>query len=196
MYTLINCSPKIEKSNSLKFLKSIECELKDCVYKNIYKDNFDDILDSIGDKVIFALPLYVDAPPSKLLEFMDYVIDNDIILDSNFYYVINCGFREGEQNITALNILKNWTNKIGGKYSGSLLIGAGEVVGDDRYKFITKRARKNIRLFSKNIKNNNFFEMITTTDYINNKIFCFFANKFWSRHGKSNGLSVSDIRDI
>ena len=46
------------------------------------------------------------------------------------YCIINCGFREGEQNITALNIVKNWCDKVLIEYSGSILIGAGEVIKD------------------------------------------------------------------
>ena len=41
-----------------------------------------------------------------------YTFDNKLITNKNIYLIINCGFIEGEQNITALNIIKRWCDKM------------------------------------------------------------------------------------
>ena len=52
-----------------------------------------------------------------MLNFLDYIVDNNInIYNKLIYVVINCGFREGEQNITALNIVKRWCEKVEANY--------------------------------------------------------------------------------
>ncbi|MBQ3021474.1 MAG: hypothetical protein IJD92_04560 [Bacilli bacterium] len=198
MYTLINCSPKLESSNSLKFLDIISKELDNYVFFSINKDSREDIISNIykSDVIVFALPLYVDAPPSKLLEFFDYIIDNNIKFESKLvYFVINCGFREAEQNVTALNIIKNWCKKVNLKYCSSILIGAGEVVGNKKFRFISKKFLKDIENFATFIKEKKETEeFFTTVDYINNNIYCYFANMFWNRNAKHNKLSISDIK--
>lgn len=196
MYTLINGSSKIIKSNSENFLNYISDYLDKCIIYNIKKDNFEDIIKSItiSDTIVLAFPLYVDSPNTYTLKLLDYMYDNNIGSKKNLYVIINCGFREGEQNITALNIIKNWCNKLNINYKGSILIGAGEIVGKPEYKFITRKARKKLEKFSlciKNKKRSN--DIITSMDLLNNKMYSFLANKSWTRNAKKNKLTKKDV---
>ena len=197
MYTLINGSQKVSNSNSLYFLKYIGEYLTEYDIFDLKKENYKDILDSINisESIVIAFPLYADSPSSIILKFLDYIYDNQIDLDNKrLYVVINCGFREGKQNITALNIIKNYCKKANLRFSGGLLIGAGEIVGKPNYKFITKNAHKSLHEFSVSVSNNKpCNDIITTMDLLTNRVYCMFANHSWTKSGRKYKLSKKDI---
>lgn len=198
MYTLINGSPKYTNSNSLYFLNIISKHLDKSSIFNLKNDDYEKIITSIKNShtIVLAFPLYVDSPTSKTLEFMDYLFDNEINLkNKKIFVIINCGFREGQQNITALNIVKNWCLKMNVIYKGAILIGAGEIVGKRKYKLVTKKALKNLFYFGSAISNDkNTGDIITTMDYLDNKTYVFLANRNWNKKSKSNGLTPELIR--
>ncbi len=189
MYTLIDGSPKKQQSNSKYFLEYISKHLDEYHIYNI-NNNYKLILDNIkqSDTIVLAHPLYVDSPNYSTLSLLEYLYNNkDRVANKNFYVIINCGFREGEHNLTALSIIKNWCTKSNVNYMGSLLIGAGEIVGKPKYKLICKKALNNLKLFSNCIKNKELSkDIITTMDLLNNKIYCKLANKSWNKKIKRN----------
>lgn len=198
MFTLINGSPRNNRSNSKYFLSFIEQKLDNYNLFYINKDKFCTILDSISisDAIVFSFPLYVDSEPSSLLSFMDYIIDNNIdISNKKVYAVVNCGFLEGEQNITAIEIIKRWCYKTNTIYSGSILIGAGEIVGKKKYQLITKKALKKLNIFAENVLNQKEFDdIITTMSFMNPRLYCTLANISWAKNGRKNGLSNDELR--
>lgn len=198
MFTLINGSPRNNRSNSKYFLSFIEQKLDNYNLFYINKDKFCTILDSISisDAIVFSFPLYVDSEPSSLLSFMDYIIDNNIdISNKKVYAVVNCGFLEGEQNITAIEIIKRWCYKTNTIYSGSILIGSGEIVGKKKYQLITKKALKELNIFAENVLNQKKFDdIITTMSFMNPRLYCTLANISWSKNGRKNGLSNDELR--
>ena len=195
MYTLINGSSKVGLSNSGYFLNYISDYLDKYIIYNIKRDNFEDIIKSINmsDTIVLAFPLYVDSPNTYTLKLLDYMYENNIG-NKDLYVIINCGFREGEHCITALNIIKNWCNKLNINYKGAILIGAGEIVGKPEYKFITRKARGKLKEFSlciKGKKRSN--DIITSMDLLGNKTYSFLANKSWTKKAKKNKLTKNDI---
>ena len=200
MYTLINGSPKIGNSNSMNFLNYISEYLEEYNIYDLKKNSYEEILNNIemSEVILFAFPLYVDSPTSLLIQFLDYIYDENIDLtNKKIYVVINCGFIEGEQNITGLNIIKRWCEKVGAKYLGSLLIGAGEIVGKPSYKYITKKAYKALHKFSVDVSNKEYVDTnITTMDLLNNKLYCMLANMSWTKTGRKNKLSRKDLKSF
>lgn len=198
MYTLISGSPKPVNSNSLYFLKRISLYIDKYKIYELKKDKYEEIIDNIrkSEVIVFAFPLYVDSPTSIMLKFLDYLMDKNIMLENKLVYVVvNCGFREGEQNITGLNIIKRWCSKMGALYQGAILIGAGEIVGKDEYRLVSRRALRKLKLFSKIVnKKQKSSDIITTMDILNNRLYCYLANLSWNKKCKLNKLSGSDIR--
>lgn len=198
MYTLISGSPKIKDSNSMYFINIVKSKLDNYNLFELEKDSYDVIIDSItnSDVTLFAFPLYVDSPSSITLSFLDYIYDNNIDLSNKKVYVIcNCGFREGKQNKTAINIMKRWCEKVGATYGASIMVGAGEIVGKNKFKFIARKALKDINKFANIVKSKEIADdIITTMDLFNNKMYCYIANKSWDEKGKKNNLSSSDLR--
>lgn len=197
MYTIINGSPKVINSNSSYFVNMITKNLDEYNVFELKDGNYNNIIDSIGKSktIILAFPLYVDSPTSITLAFLDYIVDNEITLkDKSIYTIINCGFREGEQNITALNIIKRWCEKVKATYKGSILIGAGEIVGNKKYKFISNKALKDLKEFSNIIKENKTKEIVTTMNLLNDKIYCILANLSWNKKGRINNLTKKELK--
>lgn len=198
MYTLISGSPKIKPSNSMFFLNKIKSSLEEYSVFEFKKNTYDEIIKSIenSDVIILAFPLYVDSPPTLILTFLDYIIDNKIDLKGKqIYNIINCGFRDGNQNIVAANILSSWCKKVNAKYSGSLLIGAGEVIGAKKYKYISTRAISSLNKFSKIVKNKEITkDIVTTVDFLNDKLYCIFANISWTKNGKKFRLTKEELK--
>lgn len=198
MYTLISGSPKPIDSNSMYFLKVISSYLDDFEIFELKKQKYENIVESImkSDALIFAFPLYVDSPTSITLSFLDYIFDQEIDLnDKKVYAVINCGFREGEQNLTALKIIKQWCKKLNANYNGSILIGAGEIVGKEKYRLVSKKALKKLNEFADKIRlKKENPDIVTTMDYLNNQGYCYLANLSWTKRGKINNLSTNNIR--
>lgn len=198
MYTLINGSPKVRDSNSGVFLNKLKINLDEYNVFELKKSKKEDIIKSINNSevIVLAFPLYVDSPTSITLDLLDYIVDSKVNLKNKLVYVIiNCGFREGTQNKTAVNIIKNWCNKTKATYGCSILIGAGEIVGKEKYKYISRNAMKKLKKFNEIVKNKEIKEdIITTVDFMNNKIFCFLANISWTNRGKQFKLTKKDIK--
>ena len=198
MYILINGSQKNHKSNSRYFLDYISKYLDDYTIYDLKYDFFDNIIDSIinTDTIVLAFPLYVDSPNSLTLKLLNYIYDNNIDLSNkSLYVIINCGFREGVHNITALNIIKIWANKVNIKYSDSILVGAWEKDGKEEYSYITSIATNKLKKFSRCIKDNRISkDIITTMDLLTNRVYCMFANHSWTKKGKINNLTKKDLK--
>ena len=198
MYTLISGSPKPNNSNSLYFLKKLCSDIDEYKIHKVKNKKYEEIVEDIkvSDTLVLAFPLYVDCPTSIMLDFFDYIVDEKIKLDDKLIYVvINCGFREGEQNKTAINVVKMWCNRVGARYGGSIMIGAGEVVGKEKFKFVSKKALKKLKEFSKCVRGKQKCnDIITTMDLVNNKWYCHMANLSWKKSCKKNKLTDSDVR--
>ena len=197
MYTLINGSSKIVPSNSFYFLNYISKDLEQFKIVSLKNDNYKDIINSVEKSrvLVLAFPLYVDSPNTWTLKFLDYIFDKKMNLNNKkLYVIINCGFKEGEHNLTALNIIKAWCERVNIDYYGALLIGAGEVVGDKKYRFLSNSVHKYLNKLSKSIKREEIFnDTITTMDLLTNKMYCKIANIFWTKSAKKNGLIKKNI---
>lgn len=197
MYTLINGSGKLKDSNSKYFLDYISKDLEECNYFNIRNSKLDEIVDSMKNSIstIIAFPLYADSPSNLTIELFDYIYDNNIPIDTNIYLIINCGFREVEHNIRAVDIVKNWCRKINLNYKGSVSIGAGEVVGDTKYRIIKNKVFKDLDELKYSIENNlDIEDKMNTISLVNNWMYCTIANHNWDKGAKKNGLTKEDIR--
>lgn len=191
MKLYINGSPRLENSNSNYFLNRIKDNEK---IKFIYRDKFSDILKNITevDTIILCFPLYVDGPPCKVIEFMEYINDNNIdISNIKIYTIINSGFWEAKHNRTASLIVENFANSNEAKYMGTFNIGAGEIVGKrDKvklYKLVSIPFLFKIRKFKNSINDGSKIKLETTIRPMSKRLYAFMANINWKRQMVRNG---------
>lgn len=130
--TLINGSPKVNKSSSgaiLEDLKSYLNERADIVECAIrantdYEQVFQEL--HTAEIWVFAYPLYVDGIPGHLISFLAWLEGNrERTKEVHVYGIVNCGFYEGIQNELSLNILQNWCAKVGCIWAGGIGVGGG-----------------------------------------------------------------------
>lgn len=83
------------------------------------------------DVIVIVSPLYVDALPSQLIDFLQklecYQSSHPIQHHPILYGFINCGFIEGHQNHIALSILENYALRMGWQFGGGIGLGGGEM---------------------------------------------------------------------
>lgn len=191
MIAYINGSPRLEKSNSEYFLRLLKAN--DIIY--LYKDNYEKIKQKIikSELLVLSFPLYIDCLPNRVIEFIEYIEENNIDLNNKKIYVIcNCGFLEWKHNLIVTSIIKKFARKNKAKYSGSFLIGAGEVVGSCKknkiYKLVCLDFFFKIKKFKKFIEKKKYIDLHTTIKPMWKKLYVFLANKNWKKSMKQNGI--------
>lgn len=137
---LINGSPKVNNSASKALLTDIKsflagpdadpqsgkAEIKEIGLHNpvVSQEAFEELKNT--DTWIFACPLYVDGIPAHLLSCLIQLAEADWQNRRlQIYGIVNCGFYEGIQAESALNILQNWCLKTGFIWSGGIGVGGG-----------------------------------------------------------------------
>lgn len=193
MILYLNGSPKMKGSNSEYFLKKVGSEGN---IRYLYKDSFSDIAGLMGDskQIVISFPLYVDSPPNKVIEFMEYIMDNGIdIKDKEFYVICNSGFWESEQNDTATMIMENFCKDNGANYMGGFRIGAGEIIGkcDKKkvYRLVSIPFFIKINKFKEAILNERKMDAYTTIRPMTKRLYVWMANYNWKRKMKINGCN-------
>lgn len=135
---LLNGSPRINGSTSMKLLESLKSRFdSDCtttileagksILHNTQLQDYDNMVKA--DVIVIAFPLYVYCLPGVLIEFLsgyrDYVSSNGKSVTQKIYAIINCGFPESRINDDAALVIKNICKEIGAEYHFSIMIGGG-----------------------------------------------------------------------
>lgn len=176
MISIIDGSPK-KTSNSSYFLSLLTKNLKDdYIVHKLYHEKLDDIINNIkkADTLVIAFPLYVDAPPSKLLELMEKYPN-----DKNLYIICNCGFLEVKHNDIAVKIIETWSHH---HLLGTFKIGAGEVLGNNHLlgKILSPFFRYKMFRFSHAINKHQSISFSSSL-LLTKKMYMFFANKSFKK---------------
>lgn len=204
----INGSPRKEKSGSSYLLSELanlldnNIKTKEYYISNLMRDKT--LLEEVitYDKIIFSSPLYVDCFPSAMLEFM--AIFEDFIKDKNklkidMYCLVNCGFLEGTQNRIAINIMKNYCNRLNFNWRFGVGIGGGEFMAGSRDMPLNSRMKKPIYnaflALKEDIedKSNAPIDNILVNPKMPKFIYKFAGNIGWKSMAKKNNLKVKDL---
>lgn len=129
---MINGSPKNKDSASGELLKELQSSFTNGAITEEFCFNKAEIDDAALLKLmdcdiwVFAFPLYVDGVPSQLLSCLCQIEKTDVVNKNIMVFgIVNCGFYEGKQNSIALEILKNWCDKLGLQWGIGVGIGGG-----------------------------------------------------------------------
>jgi multimeric flavodoxin WrbA len=133
---LVNGSPRRAAANSRIVLDSLRSRLGETHEYRMVESMASDKArpeDLEVDFIVLAFPLYIDSLHSRLLAWL---ISYEALRRSSssarqvsMIAVANCGFKEGIQNKTALDIVSNFCARAGIEWRGGLGIGTGEMIG-------------------------------------------------------------------
>ena len=135
---LINCSPKKKLSVSGFIMKCAGILVrggKEYLHLRTPSD-YPGILQALkgADKVVFAVPLYVDGVPSHVLPFLKemeaFCRENSLSL--KIYVIANNGFIEGKQNEPLMRVMENFCARAGLAWCGGIGIGGGVMLNVER----------------------------------------------------------------
>ena len=135
---LINCSPKKKLSVSGFIMRCAGLMLrgrKEYLHLRTPSDR-PGILQALkdADKVVFAVPLYVDGVPSHVLPFLKemeaFCRENNLSL--KVYVIANNGFIEGRQNEPLMQVMENFCGRAGLEWRGGIGIGGGVMLNVER----------------------------------------------------------------
>ena len=135
---LINCSPKKKLSVSGFIMKCAGLMIrgeKEYMHLRTPADR-EKILQTLktAEKVVFAVPLYVDGVPSHMLPFMRemeaFCRENGLRL--KMYVIANNGFIEGRQNEPLMQVVENFCTRSGLEWCGGIGIGGGVMLNVER----------------------------------------------------------------
>lgn len=148
MVIMLNCSYKAKDGNTKYFMEQIVAQLNKEVeildLRNILGTHHlgDEIPNEIyefseklkkADSLVIGAPLYVDGLPAQAVRTMEIIMDlwkEEGYKGENLkvYSVSNLGFYEGEQIRHMFDMSRNWSNRVGAVYGGSLAVGAGPMI--------------------------------------------------------------------
>jgi hypothetical protein len=206
---LINASPKLGQENNSKILLNFfEQKLipDNAIFNyaiNRNPLNEEQIRELFTmDVIVIAFPLYCDAPPSHLVKMMiqieNYSKNNTIPKSLYVYIIANNGFYEGKQNKIALEIMKNWCDRVGFIYGQGIGYGAGEMLPYIKnvplWHGPLKNFGKALDEIIKNINNKQKGGDIFISPNFPYLLWRFMATYlFWNRRAKKNGINKKDI---
>jgi multimeric flavodoxin WrbA len=130
----LNGSPRKGSGNSEYLVGLLQEKIgKDNAYDEVYAaDRMEaEAEHAQADAIVVVFPLYVDSLPHHLIRWLcsfEKILKETPHKTIPLYALANCGFYEGLQNATALEILKNFCDKCGLSWRGGVGIGTGEML--------------------------------------------------------------------
>lgn len=201
---LLNCSLKGSNSNSRTFLEIVNSKLDseaELVNLGEYLNRYSELTDLVksAEKLVFAMPLFVDGMPSVAVRLMEELYIHDNGGSKKVYVISNQGFYESKQSSNLLSQVKNWAKQTGYKYCGGMAIGAGEMLGLLIRKGIPQRGpARNVfnglyAMADAIAKGEKFEDMYVEPYKFPRFMYMSTGNKMWPQRAKAFGISKKDM---
>jgi len=217
-FLAINGSPKPVNSNTGVMLQTIVNEMEHvCKTKSIKikSDNTLDVMDALlqADHVILGLPLYGNAMPAQVLEFLsilhDEVKSSSILKDTldkkSIGFLVQYGFKEAVHARPLEAYLKSYVELLGAKYSGTIIKGGCDGLYTQKDKRQGKQILDELKNLMVRYKEKHLFDPVQLKDFsapetqdkkksvFAMKLFVKVANQFyWKKKLTTNGVSEAD----
>lgn len=188
---VINGSPRPSVSNSKKYIaifaKYYSGEIQ--VFNALSKD-YSEHLNALSksDAMLLVLPLYADALPVSLMNFMK-ALEAARLNSMKVHILINCGFFEPEQNNIAIDMLRLFCERNGFQVGSILSIGSGEAILTSYFAFV---AKWKIWRLARNIAAGRVVTLKATMP-ITRKMFVRDSFTYWIKYGEKFGTSRDDM---
>ncbi len=189
---VLNGSPRAPVSNSKLYA---DIFMKYCSigveYFSVLKNNHSEIcveMERFSD-VLLVFPLYTDAVPVTLLNFLKTLEMNKPHGNPVISVMINCGFMEPMQNDIAVKMIELFCCQNGYKFGSVLKIGSGEAILSTPFKIFAILKIKKLA-YSISIER---YENMTVTMPITKRRFIKASTAYWLRYGAKNGCTKEEM---
>jgi len=204
--TVLIGSPKgIEKSTSARLAKIITTGLGTDQWTNEWfhahrvlqsDEAWNGLLASMArsDVILFAAPLYVDSLPAPVIETFYRLTQakSTLVRDGllpRMVSLLNCGFVEAHQNITAQSMVELFSRAMGFQWAGGISIGAGGMTN--------KRIREALESASSALRDDilisNSVDALTRKPIMKPWMYVLGGNVMWKKQAKANGLTPKQL---
>lgn len=200
---LLNCSIRGAKANSEKFLRIVEEKLgsgQDHFRLAEHQHDPERLTEEVlkAEKIVLAMPLYVDGLPSSVIRFLEQLEDKGRGRKRKVYVLANLGLYESAQLRNLLSMIRYWCNKNEYEYCGAVCIGAGELIGTLIEHMKTgpvSTTMKALEVFSKDVASGIGMEDLGVKPFLFPRwLYILIANLSWDRQAIAGGMKPSDLR--
>ena len=144
-----------------------------------------------ADLVLLAAPLYVDSLPAPVIAAMTQIAEHRRAGESEtvpkFATLLNCGFLEPVQNLTAQGILENFAEACGFEWYGGLSLGAAGHTS----KRIAGALKQTADTLALNLPISSGIEEMTRDPVMPKRAYVIGGNAMWKRSAKKLGTQES-----
>lgn len=192
---ILNGSPRAPKSNSRHYAEYFSaCYPGHADYFEIRKNNHQELCAKIDgySNVLFVFPLYADAIPVPLLNFLKFMEAHPPRNRPTISVLINCGFLEPYQNDIAVRMMRLFCRNNQYPFGSVLKMGSGEAIWNSPFRFL---AARKIKALAKSIARESY-QTIQVTMPLPKKLFVKAADSYWSNYGKKNGVTKEQMQTM
>jgi len=204
--TVLIGSPKgIEKSASARLAKVLTTGLEAANWTSEWfhthhvlraDETWESMISSMArsEIILLAAPLYVDSLPAPVIETLHRLSQgkNALVregLPPRMVSLLNCGFVESEQNITAQSMVRLFSENMGFQWAGGISVGAGGMVN--------KRIREALEMASNALRDDilipDAVDVLTRKPIMKPWLYVMGGNFMWKRQAKANGLDPKQL---
>ena len=189
---IINASPRASVSNSKQYAELFISYYKDkAAYCSITRDNYLNLISMMEDcsDVLLVFPLYADALPVTLLDFLKYWVHNPPLNKPIISVMVNCGFLEPSQNNVAVRMIQFFCKQNNYSIGSVLKLGSGEAILGTPFRFIAVNA---IKRLARSVWTGKY-RTIQATMPLPPKIFLWASTHYWIKYGKKFGVTRQEM---
>lgn len=196
-FVILNGSPRAPRSNSRRYGELFLSSWKgEAVCFDIVRADPGELCSAVAQAsgVLLVFPLYADAIPAVLLNFLKELERNPPRNRPSVSVLVNCGFLESWQNDVAVEMIRLFCKRNGYPFGAVLKIGSGEAILDTPFRFL---AAGKIRRFARAVaKGEN--RTFAVTMPLTKKLFVAASTRYWTDYGKRRGVTREqmDTMDI
>lgn len=191
---IVNGSPRAPKSNSKKYIERFQRYWKQ--ESEVYMVTSGDharVRREIGeyDELLLVFPLYADALPVPLMEFLKELAQDRILPALRVHVLVNCGFIEPEQNRVAVKIIRCFCAENRLEYGMTLCIGAGEAILNTPFAYFVE---KKLRKFASGIAAGRT-DMLKVSMPLPKRLFIRASTGYWKAYGARYHVSEEEMNN-
>ena len=186
---ILNGSPRAPRSHSKHYAQMFSANYPGTTeYFDITKTNHQALCGKVGEysKLLFVFPLYADAIPVSLLNFLKALEVQTPEKKPVVSVLINCGFLEPEQTRPAVEMVRFFCKRYGFPWGMALQIGSGEAILNTPFSFLVRRGLRRLAAGMR----------AGRSEVLSVRMFVWASGRYWTDYGAKNNITAGEMRTM